>query len=236
VGWPASSGNGSPLDEDDPSITHVIIDRPITSLKVKSAEEKERRLRRKLVQPQWVVDCINAGKILLEEHYAQGQTLPPHLSPFGEYDGAYDPNVRPVGSQVDLEGSESEAEIEGGSGDIADGIGPDNLRFKEVLKDATEELSALRTAELAAEAAGIDYDIFEKEASKLGKKVKAAQEKTGDEEGDMNKMMMSNRQRKLYEKMKYSQRKKESERVNLEAKKKAIMKQKRREKGGDTLS
>lgn len=212
VGWPASSGNGSPLDEDDPSITHVIIDRPIASLKIESVEEKQRRLMRKLVQPQWVVDCINAGKILLEEHYAQGQILPPHLSPFGEYDGAYDPIVGPVGSQADMEGSESEAETgDEGLGDVAEEIGRDNLHLKETLKDATKELSALHAAELAAEAAGIDYDVFEKEVSKLRRGAKAGQEKTGDEEGDMNKMMMSNRQRKLYEKMKYSQRKKESE-------------------------
>jgi pescadillo protein len=29
IGWPASSGSGSPFDESDESITHVIIDRPL---------------------------------------------------------------------------------------------------------------------------------------------------------------------------------------------------------------
>lgn len=93
IGWPASSGSGSPFDETDDSITHVIIDRPLVERTGEAPDELKCRLRRKYVQPQWVVDCINAGKILLEEPYRQGATLPPHLSPFGEYMGAYDPTV-----------------------------------------------------------------------------------------------------------------------------------------------
>lgn len=253
VGWPASSGNGSPIDEDDPSITHVIIDRPVAPLKVESAEEKERRLRRKYVQPQWIVDCINAGKILLEEHYAQGQTLPPHLSPFGEYEGAYDPTAGPVGSQIELEEEESEEEDKEEEAGDEDAAESDDHRLKKALEDAAKDPSALRTAELAAEAAGMDYDAFQREVKKLGKKVKKEQAKAeGVEEEDMNKMMMSNKKRKLYEKMKHSQKKKETEvnariflltccfanespqRAVLEAKKKALLKQKRKEKDGST--
>lgn len=73
IGWPESSGSGSPFDESDDSITHVIIDRPIVEKPNETEGEKERRRRRKCVQPQWVVDCINAGKILLEEPYLQGK-------------------------------------------------------------------------------------------------------------------------------------------------------------------
>ena len=102
IGWPASSGGGSPFDETDDSITHVIIDRPVVERPNETAHERERRLRRKYVQPQWVVDCINAGKILLEEPYAQGKTLPPHLSPFGEYEGAYDPTAGLINGDTTL--------------------------------------------------------------------------------------------------------------------------------------
>ncbi|TRM65786.1 Pescadillo N-terminus-domain-containing protein [Schizophyllum amplum] len=99
VGWPATSGSGSPVEEDDDSITHVIIDRPLVKKANETQEDRERRARRKYVQPQWVVDCINAGRILLEDSYAQGAVLPPHLSPFGEYyEGAYDPTL-PIGTQ-----------------------------------------------------------------------------------------------------------------------------------------
>lgn len=35
------------------------------------------------MQPQWVFDCLNAGKLVPHEAYAPGvQPLPPHRSPF----------------------------------------------------------------------------------------------------------------------------------------------------------
>ncbi|KAJ7666426.1 Pescadillo N-terminus-domain-containing protein [Mycena rosella] len=229
IGWPASSGSGSPFEESDESITHVIIDRPVVERADESSEERERRLRRKYVQPQWVVDCINAGKILLEEPYTQGKTLPPHLSPFGEYEGAYDPALGLTGQTAQESESEDEdvvipeADEEEGEGQLAE---------KTALRAAADanDAASLRAAELAAEVAGVDYGTFEKEVRKSRKKSKAAPE-DGAEEGeqDMNKMMMSNKQKKLYEKMKYSQKKKASERETLEEKKQLLQKQKRRE-------
>ncbi|KAG6813069.1 mRNA-binding ribosome synthesis protein nop7 [Tricholoma furcatifolium] len=233
IGWPASSGSGSPVDEIDESITHVIIDRPLVVKANETPEERDRRLRRKYVQPQWVVDCINAGKLLLEEPYGQGKTLPPHLSPFGEAQGAYDPVVPPLGEG----GEESEDEDEEIEEDKEDEEGSANeeaaekAALKAVVEAAasSEDPATLRAAELAAEAAGVDYGAFEKEVSKTRKasKRKAAEESVEDAEKDMNKMMMSNKQKKLYEKMKYSQKKRDSERAALEAKKQAIHKQKR---------
>lgn len=204
IGWPPSSGSGSPFDESDDSITHVIIDRPVVERPDETPDERERRLRRKYIQPQWVVDCINAGKILLEDSYTQGGTLPPHLSPFGEYEGAYDPSAGLTGSLAKQEELESEEDIE---------VEDDSERAEEaVLNLSIDDPVALRAAELAAEAAGVDYGIFEKEVSKSQKNLKKSTADVGEDgEKDMNKMMMSNKQKKLYEKMKYSQRKRENE-------------------------
>ncbi|KAI0374262.1 hypothetical protein BV20DRAFT_987333 [Pilatotrama ljubarskyi] len=232
IGWPATSGSGSPFNEDDESITHVIIDRPLVQRANESEAEKERRRRRKYVQPQWVVDCVNAGKILLEDLYAQGKTLPPHLSPFGEHAEAYDPTRGLAGAEEDeemeedeeVEGEENEAE---GSEEEAGAARP----AKSALKAAAsaEDAAALRAAELAAEAAGIDYGTFEKQARKAQKKAKKAEAPQEDEaEQDMNKMLMSNKQRKLYERMKYGQKKRAEERQTLEQKKRAIEKEKKR--------
>lgn len=215
IGWPTSSGSGSPFDETEDSITHVIIDRPSIEKANETPDERERRLRRKFVQPQWVVDCINAGKILLEEPYGQGKTLPPHLSPFGEYEGAYDPTVGLTGeiaSGAEAHHSEEseDEDMEGSDADDAGEPRADEIALKATAA-AAEDPAALRTAELTAEAAGVDYGTFEKEVSKSRRKSKTTEGLAEDKDHDMNKMMMSNKQKKLYEKMKYSQKKRATE-------------------------
>jgi pescadillo protein len=213
IGWPASSGSGSPFDDTDDSITHVIIDRPLVGRPNETAEERDRRLRRKLVQPQWVVDCLNAGKILLEEPYGQGKTLPPHLSPFGEYEGAYDPTAGLTHGDITIaeagDAQESDEEDANGS---ADDDTEEDAALKAAAAVAAEDPLALRAAELAAEAAGIDYGTFEKEVTKSRTKSKKV-DANGQphREDDMNKMMMSNKKRKLYERMKHGEKKREAE-------------------------
>jgi len=199
IGWPPSSGGGSPFDETHPNITHVITDRPVAEKQGDDLMQRELCARRKYIQPQWIVDCVNAGKILLEEPYGQGKVLPPHLSPFDEYEGAYNP----LGATDGQEGDEVST-----SGD-EDGDMVDNAVANAV---ASGDATALIAAELEAEAAGVGYVEFEaevhqairKQSTKSDKQLKGA-------EHNMNKMMMSNKQRKLYEKMKYSQAKKTAE-------------------------
>lgn len=207
VGWPASSGSGSPIEEWDDSITHVIIDRPPIE-KEETLAQRELRSRRKYVQPQWVADSINAGKILLEDIYSQGKPLPPHLSPFGDHVGAYDPTVEPeLADDVDMSDAESE---DVGSGDEDADAGKDTVEA--ALESVTEDPAALRAAELAAEAAGMDYGTFEARVKKASKKAASKPPKPVEEaEQDMNKMMMSNKQRKLYEKVKHSRQKRTAE-------------------------
>lgn len=206
IGWPATSGSGSPFEEDDELITHVIIDRPLIVRENETEEERARRKRRKYVQPQWIVDCINAGKILLEEPYAQGKTLPPHLSPFEDRADAYDPTVGVSIDDAEMQDEEEEEEAGSESGEEDEEAAPEKAALKAAA--AAEDAAALRAAELEAEAAGVDFGAFEKEARKARKKVRTAEEQPEDvAEEDMNKMMMSNKQRKLYERMKHGEKK-----------------------------
>ncbi|TFK30579.1 pescadillo-family protein [Coprinopsis marcescibilis] len=221
VGWPASSGAGSPFDESDESITHVVIDRPVVQ-KEEPATQRELRLRRKYVQPQWVVDCINAGKILLEDDYAQGKLLPPHLSPFGELAGAYDPRTSNDVNMEETSDAENDNEepVESDENNVEDD-GVDAA----LASVTTDDPASLRAAELAAEAAGLDYGEFESKVKKIGKKGSVSSNAVvADAESDMNKMMMSNKQKKLYEKMKYSQQKQTAEREKLQRRQQALQK------------
>lgn len=68
----------SPFKSDDPRITHYIIDRPAEMIQMN--ENKE------YIQPQWIFDCINKRMLLPVSEYSPGKKLPPHLSPFYEYD------------------------------------------------------------------------------------------------------------------------------------------------------
>lgn len=205
IGWPTSSGSGSPFDEAHESITHVIIDRPLPQAE-QPETERQWRLKRKYIQPQWVVDCVNAGKILLEEPYIQGASLPPHLSPFGETGGAYDPlaSLQPGENDEAVEESDETDELE----EDQDEDGTSQVSGLSGLKLAAEldDASAARAAELTAEAAGVDQGTFEKEMNKARRKMKAKSVVIQEPE-DMNKMMMSNKQKKLYEKIKHSQNK-----------------------------
>ncbi|KAA6410409.1 MAG: ribosome biogenesis Pescadillo [Lasallia pustulata] len=127
VGWDAVLGNGAfTHNESDSAITHQIVDRPplpqISLPEVPEASEttttavSSQTLRpgsrvpgRIYLQPQWVWDCINEGKLLRPDLYAPGATLPPHLSPWVKpTKGAYDPSA-PLAEQ-EREGEAAEAE------------------------------------------------------------------------------------------------------------------------------
>jgi pescadillo len=69
------SCGGVATDEDSDKITHQIVDRPISVLNP----------TREYVQPQWVYDCLNFCFLLPLAQYRPGVQLPPHLSPFVDF-------------------------------------------------------------------------------------------------------------------------------------------------------
>lgn len=304
IGWDAILGSGAfTSDEADRRITHQIVDRPNLPLPQIPTEDDDaasanasKRLRpgervpgRVYVQPQWVWDCINAGRLLRTDLYAPGATLPPHLSPWVKAKkGEYDP-TKPLAEQ------EGDGEAVIADGDISDEEMDDEEM--EALEDAaaadanvdaedTEDLTSRDTKDIASgegmdielansddddeeseSEQGEDFDGFDEEASdddddddaaaarqhqreleaearghavggkkdtsvkeqkkqeaELARKKRDRERKAKDEEVDRQKMMMSRRKRKTFEKMAYSNNKRDAEAEKLRAKRRKLEK------------
>ncbi len=91
----------SPFLYNDSRITHYVIDRPTEFITFE--ENKE------YVQPQWILDCINMKALLPVSEYAPGKKLPPHLSPFYDYDEEGIARLKLKATNKDLD-EEEEAE------------------------------------------------------------------------------------------------------------------------------
>eukprot|EP00158_Paraphelidium_tribonemae_P004123 Partr_v1_DN26585_c0_g1_i2_m3573 putative Component of the NOP7 complex, which is required for maturation of the 25S and 5.8S ribosomal RNAs and formation of the 60S ribosome (By similarity) len=106
VCYPETVGKGSPFPEDSPNITHQIVDRPMDNITAFS--------KRIYVQPQWAFDSLNAGKFMAVGDYAPGKSLPPHLSPFMDYDATHGQDDTLLqDDEEDVEQIEREAEVSG---------------------------------------------------------------------------------------------------------------------------
>jgi pescadillo protein len=116
VGWDSILGDGAfTSNESDPAITHQIVDRPPLPSAASASDAAETdapqvqwprstKPGRTYVQPQWVWDCINQGKLLRPDLYAPGAEMPPHLSPWVKpKKGEYDPNLPLAAQQPDGE-------------------------------------------------------------------------------------------------------------------------------------
>lgn len=183
------------------SITHQIVDRPKVLNKVSG---------RTYVQPQWVFDSINKAELVPVSDYAPGETLPPHMSPWGD-SGAYNPDA-PV-EEAEGDASESEEEV----------IEGEELPDVEDEEEEDEDLKVQKELEL--EAAGVKFSETKSESKPKAKKAKKKTEE--EEEKDLKKIMMTNKQKKLYNKMQYGIEKKESRVEALAKKKKHIEKAKK---------
>lgn len=75
VSWDATAGVGATFGVEDEGVTHQVVDRPVVPNQV---------ISRHYVQPQWIFDSINLGRLLPVDEYLPGAILPPHLSPFVE--------------------------------------------------------------------------------------------------------------------------------------------------------
>ncbi|KAK8195970.1 mRNA-binding ribosome synthesis protein nop7 [Zalaria obscura] len=190
VGWDAVLGDGAyTSDEADRRITHQIVDRPnlpLPEIPTETEEEGEQRQNRRLrpgervpgriyVQPQWVWDCINAGRLLRTDLYAPGATLPPHLSPWvkpkkGEYDPTKSLEEQEEEGEAELaaeqEDEESDEADEGSEGEEVAGVRGDEearKREKELIKKGGKEVVDEGAEGMDVELAGSDDESEEED-------------------------------------------------------------------------
>ncbi|RKP23563.1 Pescadillo N-terminus-domain-containing protein [Syncephalis pseudoplumigaleata] len=198
VGWDAILGAGSQVSEGDDRVTHHVSDRP---------NPDRSYYGRSYVQPQWIYDCINAGKLLDTEQYAPGATLPAHLSPFVKYEaGDYVPAEAHV---LDETLAQNEAD--------------------KTMVEASSDDEEQHQMELEAEAAGVNYSEYQTEAAastaaaKKKQKQKAASALVAEQEKQkMATIMMSKKDRQLYSSIRQEQVKKEAKARRLQRKKDAL--------------
>jgi hypothetical protein len=228
VGWDAVLGAGSPYTENDPRITHHVLDRP----DVPGAAPRSHPGKRAYIQPQWVVDCLNKKVLLPTEEFAPGRTLPPHLSPFVDEDA-----VRERGGYVPME---STARVD--DSEMLDAEEEEDDEDEDEMDDEVEEVVAkptkskkasallaaakdpknetlLHAAELEAEARGVAPAQFEAELAAETKKAKkeSGKKSTGPKKVDRSQeeqlasIMLTGKQKKLYNKLSYSRDRKAEE-------------------------
>lgn len=246
IGWDAVLGDGAFTDNElDPSITHQVVDRPPVIGLPPIADGSEAAVARPggrvpgriYVQPQYVWDCINAGRLLSPTDYAPGALLPPHLSPWVKVPaGGYDPTA-PITELGDgeEEGEEevSEAEdnmtagLDGEDGQAEDEVDTPDEGEDEGEEGSEDEEEAARREhqkELEAEAAGAKPPA----TGTKKKNKKSKQQREEEEQKEMQKIMMTKRKRKQYERMMYGIKKKEDEAETLRRKRRKLEKTKKK--------
>ncbi|KAL4929980.1 mRNA-binding ribosome synthesis protein NOP7 [Aspergillus undulatus] len=176
IGWDTVLGGGAfTHNEADPRITHQIVDRPPLpesalpaipagtddSNAVQKVRPGTRIPGRTYVQPQWVWDSINEGKLLRPDLYAPGETLPPHLSPWVKAKkGGYDPRASLAEQEEEGEAEAAEDEESDEEMEEADAEKPAAVDAKE---SESEEGSEDESVDGGMDIAGTDDDESDSE-------------------------------------------------------------------------
>ncbi|CAL8089898.1 unnamed protein product [Calicophoron daubneyi] len=134
--WDKTVSPGATFSEDDPSVDYQVVDRPMNDMKV----------TRYYVQPQWIFDSVNAGRLLPAQDYLPGVDLPPHLSPFAVGSG--------LSEMLGID-SETTAAQRGGLTGVAPGFGEGSALYRPPEADyfaGLVSLAELRGSALQAQA------------------------------------------------------------------------------------
>ncbi|KAK9810032.1 hypothetical protein WJX72_003708 [[Myrmecia] bisecta] len=226
-GTAAWDGEGSPLSENDESITHQVVDRPT---------QGHRFLSREYVQPQWVFDSANFRVLVKPELYAPGTAPPPHLSPFtgpdeDDYVPDYLQELRKLqeaakAARLRSQGLEQDRFV-GEEDEVAAGAGPadadvDSVEAaeKQYAAELTRELQAANADE--AEQTSDEDNEGEDEQQLIVPKAAAKTDEAAEEEAAMKNILMPRKTKKLYDSIQKTRSAKRARVEKLQQKKQAL--------------
>ncbi|BFZ53039.1 mRNA-binding ribosome synthesis protein nop7 [Savitreella phatthalungensis] len=254
VCWDFTLGGGSPLKEDDPAITHHICDRPRQDRRFQGRAYAQPQwvydsINRNQLQP---LDAYAPGAVLpphlspfvrlLDGQYDPTQAIAPagedSESEGEDVDEAADDEVmaEQVNKSIDASSAVATSEEVLAAAEDAD------LELEDE-SDPEEIERAAEQAELEAEASGVAFSDNTKRSSKksastgpatgskarkTGKsKAKTEEERAARRQAEelaLRKGMMSNKNKRLYDRMTYAKRQREDEAAELRKRRKALVK------------
>jgi len=192
------------FDVSDETITHQLADRPKLNDMV---------VNRVYIQPQWIFDSINARKLLPVDSYLPGSVLPPHLSPFvEEKEGDYVPPER-FGQRQPENDVEEQTTVSVPSINLVDNNAYLNGNIKRK-RTENEETTTTKSATKEDRKRAMRVESGQVQNVNVSNIVK----RKTDEERRLREMTIPKKQKRLYDKIKFSQKKKKQEVEKLKRK------------------
>ena len=236
-------------DAADRSITHCIVDRGSRgdgngngNGNGNSNGNISDLLERVSVQPQWVYDCVNAGRLLAAGPYAPGTRPPAHVSPFESTEATpehYVPSEAAILRGAG-DGADGEEKVDGDGSGSGSGSGSDasegESEGEEYQRDIEREVSGIEreVSGIEREVSGIEREVSgtptdptpdtKTKTKKPNKKTPSppTPTPTPTDTAHMAKSLMSRRDRKLYDALQHRKRRGEAAVAVLAAKKQRL--------------
>lgn len=187
----------------------MVLDRP--------AEKKN--IKVECVQPQWVADSLNNVVLLPTMKYFPGVPPPPHLSPFidNKKEGYIPERQKEINQMKGISADDDDKEMNEHDDEISDASEDPEIKKEKDADDEDEENS--------------DSEEEEENEPEVAKKVQKVQaeklkQEMQQEEKELGKMLMTKKQRRIFQKVEHSQKKKKELADKLKEKKQRIKKTK----------
>lgn len=217
-----------------PKITHHVLDRPLPQAQLDTLKKEGNT---ELIQPQYLVDSLNNLHLLPTSQYVPGTPPPAHLSPFvdGQREGYMPQREKEIlhlrGEEV-LESEDEEDDMlveEAENSKVAEKSKTDKKKDQERRKGDADS-SSDEEAAMDDDEVMMKGDMSAEEAQRLKARKQAANAKLKkeleQEQKELARTLMTNRQRKLYRKAEDEQKVKQVEIQKLKVKRKTIEKAK----------